>query len=150
MTPAALAEHVEANSLQADPATKLRFNLFVGASTGPEVEDNWARLDMIKSRYPHQVGREISKGINAGRIDFADKHLSMFPQDLTYGFYSLQKKHGETGKPLDWAIVEATAITEEGAIVPGASVGATPEILQSAEKIIIECVSAIFVASFSY
>lgn len=35
-------------------------------------------------------------------------------------------------------IVEATAITEEGWIVPGASVGATPELLQMADKVIIE------------
>lgn len=62
----------------------------------------------------------------------------MFPQDLTYGYYSLKKTHGDPRKPLNWAIVEATAITEEGHIVPGASVGATPEILESAERIIIE------------
>jgi len=66
------------------------------------------------------------------------QHLSMFPQNLTYGFYSLKKQHGERSRPLDWAIVEATEILEDGSIVPGASVGATPEILQSAEKIIIE------------
>ena len=62
----------------------------------------------------------------------------VFPQDLTYGYYNLAKTHGDLDKPLDWAIVEATAITEQGHIVPGASVGATPEIVQSAEKIIIE------------
>ncbi|KAG6916363.1 hypothetical protein DXG01_007199 [Tephrocybe rancida] len=134
----AIADHVEANNLQADPATKKKFNLFVGASVGPEVEDRWARLDMIARRYPHQVGKDISKGINAGRIEFADKHLSMFPQDLTYGYYNLRKDHGDPRKPLDWAIVEATAITEDGKIVLGASVGATPEILQCAEKIIVE------------
>lgn len=137
-TPTALADYVESENLQADPETKVKFNLFVGASVGPEVEDRWARLDMISHRYPHQVGKDISKGINAGRIEFSDKHLSMFPQDLTYGYYSRNKKHGSPSKPLDWAIVEATAITEEGHIVPGASVGATPEIVQSAEKIIIE------------
>ncbi|PBK85700.1 hypothetical protein ARMGADRAFT_1017770 [Armillaria gallica] len=136
--PTAIADHIESNNLQADPATKKKFNLFVGASVGPEVEDRWARLDMIERRYPHQVGREIAKGINAGRINFADKHLSMFPQDLTYGYYSLKKKHGDPSKPLNWAIVEATAVLEDGSIVPGASVGATPEIVQSAEKIIIE------------
>ncbi|KAJ7593881.1 acyl-CoA carboxylate CoA-transferase [Mycena floridula] len=136
--PTAIADHIESNNLQADPNTKKKFNLFVGASVGPEVEERWAKLDMIAHRYPHQVGKEISKGINEGRIEFADKHLSMFPQDLTYGYYSLRKKHGEPGKHLNWAIVEATAITEDGSIVPGASVGATPEILQSAEKIIIE------------
>ncbi|KAK1222830.1 acetyl-CoA hydrolase [Marasmius sp. AFHP31] len=173
-TPTAIADHIESNNLQANPDTKKKFNLFVGASVGPEVEDRWARLDMcvttfkivlrvlmrfhrIARRYPHQVGKDISKGINAGRINFADKHLSstsrhgimalpgtykphstVFPQDLTYGYYSLKKNHGDPTKPLDWAIVEATAINEEGHIVPGASVGATPEILQSAEKIIIE------------
>ncbi|KIK70295.1 hypothetical protein GYMLUDRAFT_150576 [Collybiopsis luxurians FD-317 M1] len=136
--PTAIADHIEFNNLQNDPTTKKKFNLFVGASVGPEVEDRWAALDMIARRYPHQVGKETSKGINAGRIEFADKHLSMFPQDLTYGYYSLHKKHGDPAKPLDWAIVEATAITEEGYIVPGASVGATPEIVSSAEKIIIE------------
>ncbi|PFH46279.1 hypothetical protein AMATHDRAFT_70228 [Amanita thiersii Skay4041] len=138
MVPSAIADHIEVNSLQANPGTKKKFNLFVGASVGPEVEDRWAKLDMIARRYPHQVGKEVSKGINAGRISFSDKHLSMFAQDLTYGFYNLHKKHGDPRKPLDWAIVEATAITEDGHIVPGASVGATPEIIQSAEKIIIE------------
>lgn len=41
---------------------------------------------MIDRRYPHQVGKNIAKGINAGRIRFADKHLSLFAQDLVYGF----------------------------------------------------------------
>ncbi|KXN81006.1 Acetyl-CoA hydrolase [Leucoagaricus sp. SymC.cos] len=136
--PTAIADHIEQNNLQANPSTKKKFNLFVGASVGPEVEDRWARLDMIARRYPHQVGKDIARGINAGRINFADKHLSMFPQDLTYGYYSLRKTHGDPKKPLNWAIIEATAITEDGHIIPGASVGATPEIVQSAEKIIIE------------
>ena len=85
MIPAALADHVEKNNLQG----KLKFNLFVGASTGAETEDRWATLDMIDRRYPHQVGKNIKKGINAGRIRFADKHLSMFPQDLVYGINAL-------------------------------------------------------------
>jgi acetyl-CoA hydrolase len=57
---------------------------------------------------------------------------------LTYGYYSRDKKHGEPGKQLDWAWVEATEILPDGSIVPGASVGATPEILAAAEKIIVE------------
>ncbi|KAL0095633.1 acetyl-CoA hydrolase [Phycomyces blakesleeanus] len=130
LIPLALADHVEKNNLQG----KMKFNLFVGASTGAETEDRWAELDMIDRRYPHQVGKHIKQGINEGRIRFADKHLSMFPQDLVYGFYT---KDRPTNK-LDIVIVEATAITEEGWIVPGASVGATPELLQMADKIIVE------------
>lgn len=71
-------------------------------------------------------------------MDHLLPYLSVFPQDLVYGYYNLKKKHGDLKKPLDWAIVEATAINEDGSIVPGASVGASPEILDSAEKIIIE------------
>lgn len=53
----------------------------------------------------------------------------------TIGYYTKDKKDS---KKLDIVIVEATAITEDGWIVPGASVGATPELVQMADKIIIE------------
>lgn len=59
----------------------------------------------------------------------------MFPVDLMYGYYTMHKKDNNK---LDYAIIEATAITEDGGIIPGASVGATPEIIQMADKIIIE------------
>lgn len=78
--PTFMADHVEKNGLQG----QLRYSLFVGASSGAETENRWANLDMIERRSPHQVGKEISKGINAGRIKFFDKHLSMFPVDLVY------------------------------------------------------------------
>lgn len=71
---------MEKNNLQG----KLKYSLFVGASSGAETENRWARLDMIERRSPHQVGKEIAKGINEGRIHFFDKHLSMFPVDLVY------------------------------------------------------------------
>jgi acetyl-CoA hydrolase len=86
---------------------------------------------MIDRRSPHQVGKEIAKGINNGNINFFDKHLSMFPVDLVYGFYTKDKPN----KKLDVVIVEATAITEDGGIIPGASVGASPELIQMADKV---------------
>ncbi|RIA97589.1 acetyl-CoA hydrolase [Glomus cerebriforme] len=133
ITPIALAEYVEKNNLQG----KLRFDLYVGASTAAETEDRWARNGMISRRYPYQVGKDVQKEINANRILFADKHLSEFPLDLVSGYYTLDKM-GNSMEKLDVVIVEATAITEEGHIIPGASVGATPEIVQSAANIIIE------------
>ena len=42
----AMADLAEENKLQENPETKKKFNLFVGASVGPEVEDRWASLDM--------------------------------------------------------------------------------------------------------
>lgn len=89
---------------------------------------------MIERRSPHQVGKEIAKGLNTGDIKFFDKHLSMFPSDLVYGWYTLNKPNNK----LDVAVIEASAITEDGGIIPGASVGASPELIQMADKIIIE------------
>jgi len=128
--PIALADHVEKNNLQGTS----KYSLFVGASSGAETENRWADLNMIERRAPHQVGKAIAKGINEGRIKFFDKHLSMFPGDLLYGYYTKDRPHNH----LDVAVIEATAITEDGGIVPGASVGASPEILQMADKIIVE------------
>ncbi len=54
----------------------------------------------IARRYPHQVGKDIAKGINAGRIEFADKHLSKFPQDLTYGYLLPEKRRTAIPKSL--------------------------------------------------
>jgi len=103
---------------------------------------------MIERRSPHQVGKSIAKGINNGNIKFFDKHLSMFPVDLVYvsdgvlistrvvahslqGFYTKDRPN----KKLDVVVVEATAVLEDGSIVPGASVGASPELIQMADKV---------------
>jgi len=104
--PTALADHVEKNNLQG----KLKYNLFVGASSGAETENRWAKLNMIERRAPHQVGKDIAKGINNNNIQFFDKHLSMFPQDLLYGFYTKNKKDNNR---LDVAVVEVRAKTED-------------------------------------
>ncbi|HZV81017.1 MAG TPA: acetyl-CoA hydrolase, partial [Geobacteraceae bacterium] len=129
MVPIALADHVEKNGLQG----KMKFNLFIGASVGVETEDRWASLDMIDRRWPYQTGKNIQGGINEGRIRMGDKHLSMFAQDLGYGFYTK-----ENGGRLDIAVIECSAITENGGLVLTASCGAVPEIVQIADKIIIE------------
>ena len=130
VVPIALANHVEKNNLQG----KLKFNLFIGASVGAETEDRWASLDMIDRRWPYQTGKNIAAGINEGRIRMGDKHLSLFAQDLGYGFYT---KDTESGK-LDLAIIEVSAITEDGGLVPTSSCGVIPEILMICDKIIIE------------
>ena len=129
--PEALVKHVEQNNLQG----KLAFNLFVGASAGVE-EEAWATHDMILRRAPHQVGKPIAKAINQGKIKFFDKHLSMFPQDLTYGFYTQDRT--DPTRYLDFSIIEATAIKEDGSIVPGPSVGGSPEFVACSDKVIIE------------
>lgn len=50
---------------------------------------------------------------------------------MAQGFYTKDRPSNK----IDVAVVEATEIKEDGSIVPGASVGATPELLQLAEKV---------------
>ncbi|MDR2884936.1 MAG: acetyl-CoA hydrolase [Deferribacteraceae bacterium] len=132
--PVAIADYVEQNGLQG----KWKFNLFIGASVGAECEDRWASLKMIDKRWPYQTGKNISKGINSGEIRMGDKHLSVFAQDLLYGFYTK-----ENNGRLDYAFIEASAITEDGHIVLAGSVGASPEIIAIADKIIVEINTAL-------
>ena len=132
--PIALADHVEKNNLQG----QLRFNLFIGASVGVETEDRWASLDMIDRRWPYQTGKNIQKGINSGKIRMGDKHLSMFAQDLGYGFYTK-----DNGGRLDLAIIEVSAVTEDCGLVLTSSCGAVPEICQIADRIILEVNTAV-------
>lgn len=134
VVPIALAEYVEQNHLQG----KMRFNLYIGSFVGENTEGRWAKDDMIASRFPYQSSPDLRKTINSGRCDYHDKHLSMFPQELAWGFYTRGRK-----TPLDIAIVEATEILEDGSIVLAGSVGSTPEECQAADKIIIELNTAI-------
>jgi len=125
--PIALADHVEKNNLQGTT----KYNLFVGASAGAETEDRWAALDMLDRRWPYQTGKNIAKGINEGRIRMGDKHLGHFAQDLGYGFYT------ENGR-VDIAIIEVSAITEDGGLALTSSCGLVPELVTVADKIILE------------
>lgn len=127
--PAVLADFVENNGL----AGRLRFNVFTAASIGNDVDNRWSRLGMIDRRWPHQQGDEIRAAINRGDVNFGDRHLSMFAQDFGYGFYSL-----ENGGRIDIGIIEASCITEEGWIVPTLAVGIVAEIIDRADRIIVE------------
>eukprot|EP01029_Cantina_marsupialis_P020790 TRINITY_DN48_c3_g1_i1.p1 TRINITY_DN48_c3_g1~~TRINITY_DN48_c3_g1_i1.p1 ORF type:complete len:523 (-),score=118.76 TRINITY_DN48_c3_g1_i1:135-1703(-) len=127
--PTALADHVE------QTGEKMGFELFVGASVGAETEDRMASLGMIKRRWPYQTGKNIAKGINNGEISMGDTHLSMFAQNIEYGFYSTETPKG---KNLDIAIVECTEILPNGGLVLGTGIGMSPQAVSSADKIIIE------------
>src|SRR5512134_3079174 len=129
MVPIAVADHVEKNNLQG----KMKFNLFIGASVGAETENRWASLDMIDRRWPYQTGKDIAAGINEGRIRMGDKHLSLFAQDLGYGYYT---KDTPTGK-LDLAIIEVSAITEDGGLVPSSTFRLIPKTPLFSDTIIV-------------
>lgn len=129
--PDVLSDYVEANNLQGE----LRFSLLCGASTGP-MELRWAKNKMLSKRSPYQSGKIIADGVNSGEIEFFDKHLSSWIQDIGYGFYSLDKPPSEPS--IDIAIIECSGISEDGSLIMGPAIGAVPELTSVASKIILE------------
>lgn len=127
--PLFIADYVEKNNL----VGKWKFNLYAGASMGVEVEDRWAELGLTARRWPYQTAKTLNKQINSGQVLLGDKHLSLFAQDLLNGFYTK-----DSGGSLDIAIIEASAIDENGNIILAGSIGAAPEIITIADKIIVE------------
>lgn len=134
VVPRALADHVEANGLQG----KLRLNVFTGGSVAAEIENRWAEVKLIDRRFPYQLGDTIRRAVNDGTVRMSDKHLGLYAEDLFNGFYTKDR-----GGTLDFAIVEATAITEEGGIVLSTTVAAAPEIITIADRVIVELNTAL-------
>jgi succinate CoA transferase len=105
-----------------------KIGVITGASTGPSLDGELARADAIKFRTPYQSDGDLRASINAGKTHFFDMHLSLLPQYVRYGFL---------GK-LDWAVVEAADVSEDGKILLTTSVGASPTFLTQAKRILIE------------
>jgi len=86
---------------------------------------------MISGRWPYITGKHIAQNINNGTLDMGDAHVSNFAQYLAYGFYTMDR-------PLDIGIIEVAEIAPDGGLLLGGAVGSVPEIVQKAEKLIIE------------
>ena len=103
-------------------------SVWSGSSSGKELDETLALAGCIKCRYPYQSNNILRKMINDGSIDYSDYHLSMGGQNFRYGFY---------GK-MDYALIEAVAITENGGIVPSFAVGDAPNFIKCADRVFIE------------
>lgn len=122
VVPLALADRVKKSG------EKLKINLFTGASIGDEVDGVLAEVGLIAKRLPFQNERKMRAKINAGEMLFLDQHLSHTAEQVRNGFLP----------PIDVAILEAVAITEDGGIVPSTSVGNSSIFASLAKTIIIE------------
>ena len=111
-----------------DRGEDFRIRMFTGASTAPELDGALAEANGVAFRSPYQSDPGMRAKINAGDTHYQDIHLSHTAKLMSMGFF---------GK-LDFAVVEATAITGEGYLVPSSSVGANRTYLEVADKIIIE------------
>ena len=107
---------------------KFQVSVFTGASTGPELDGALAMAGGIHLRLPYQSDPETRKRINAGEMEYMDIHLSHVAQFVEYGFL---------GK-LDVALIEVTAILEDGRVIPSSSIGNNKTWIDQADRIILE------------
>lgn len=117
-------------ALAAKSATQgpLNLTLYTGASLGNDSDGLMANSGVIARRAPFQVDADMRSSINTGKVKFFDQHLSQMAEFL----------RSEPGYPIDVAIIEAVAITEDGHIVPSTSVGNSASFVNQAKKVIVE------------
>ena len=109
-------------------ATPFKITLLTGASLGHNIDGLLSEAHIVARRMPFQTDPKMRAAINRGEVMFVDQHLSEMVEHL---------RAREMGR-LHVAIVEATAITEEGWIVPTTSVGNTASFAILADKVIVE------------
>ncbi|MCC6492708.1 MAG: succinate CoA transferase [Pirellulales bacterium] len=107
---------------------RFKIRVLTGASTGASLDEALAEADAIAWRAPYQGSRALRSRINAQRVEFVDMHLSHLPQMVEFGFFG----------NLDFAVVEAVEVTNDGRVYLSASVGASPSFLRHADKVVIE------------
>jgi succinyl-CoA:acetate CoA-transferase len=105
----------------------LKVNIFTGASLGADIDKILAEAGIVNKRLPFQAEPAMRKAINKGEMLFTDIHLSHVSEMVRADIL-----------PIDVAIVEAVAITEDGMIVPTTSVGNSMAFVQHAKEIIVE------------
>ncbi|HVJ33055.1 MAG TPA: acetyl-CoA hydrolase/transferase family protein [Terriglobia bacterium] len=118
--PMALAERAKTEPL--------KITLMTGASLGNDLDKTLAEAGVLARRLPFQSDPFLREQINAGKVMFIDQHLSETVEQL---------RSRQIG-PIDIAIIEASAITETGGIVPTTSVGNSATFAILAERVIVE------------
>src|SRR3954453_20092854 len=123
--PLALARRItEANA----GGARFRINVWTGASTAPELDGALAAADGNELRLPYQSDPVSRPKINDGLMEYIDVPLSHVAQLAWEGFLG----------PLDVAVVEVSAITEEGNLVPSSSIGNNKTWLDRADRVVLE------------
>lgn len=105
-----------------------QITLITGASLGHDVDKILTEAHILARRMPFQVDRTLRAAINRGEVMFIDQHLSETVEQL---------RSNQIGS-IDYAVVEALAITESGGIIPTTSVGNSASFAILAEKVIVE------------
>jgi succinyl-CoA:acetate CoA-transferase len=123
--PPALAERIREAHARGE---EFMVSSWTGASTAPEHDGALAEVDGVRFRAPYQSDPVQRAKINDGTTYYSDIHLSHMPNLVAQGFLG----------DLDLAVIEVTAITEDGELVPSSSIGANRTYIEKAKRIILE------------
>lgn len=107
---------------------KFKVNVYTGASLGSDIDKLFAEMGIVSKRLPFQADATMRRKINEGELQFVDQHLSHTSELIRTNVLD----------PIDFAIIEAVSITEDGMIIPTTSVGNSNAFAQYAKEIIIE------------
>ncbi|HET8869737.1 MAG TPA: acetyl-CoA hydrolase/transferase family protein [Aquabacterium sp.] len=118
--PFALAERARAHPFQ--------ITLMTGASLGHDADKVLSDAGVTARRMPFQVDATLRRRINDGDVMFIDQHLSE----------TVELLRNRQIAPVDVAVIEATCITADGAIVPTTSVGNSASFAILARQVIVE------------
>ena len=108
VVPVALAERASENPF--------KITLLTGASLGSDIDKTLTEAGVLARRIPFQADPVLRKAINNGEVMFVDQHLSE----------TVEMLRSRQLPPVDVAVIEAVAITEDGGIIPTTSIGNSP------------------------
>lgn len=108
--------------------TPFKITLLTGASLGHDVDKILTEAGVLARRMPFQVDRTLRAAINRGEVMFIDQHLSETVEQL---------RSNQIG-PVDYAVIEAIAINEDGGVIPTTSIGNSASFAILAKKVIVE------------
>lgn len=107
---------------------QFKVNIFTGASLGSDIDRLFSESGMIHKRLPFQADKTMRNNINEGNHLFVDQHLS----------HTAELLRQDAIAKIDYCILEAIAITDDGYIIPTTSIGNSLAFAENADNIIIE------------
>ncbi len=127
-TPKAVtAELAKVAHAEHEAGRPFQVGILTGASTGNSCDGVLSIENAIRYRAPYTTNADFRKRVNAGLIAYNDIHLSQMAQEIRYGFLG----------DVDWAIIEACAVTDDGKIYLTAAGGISPTVARLAKKGVI-------------
>lgn len=105
----------------------LDLTLISGGSVGDEIDVDLVESGHVSRRFPYQSRTTSRERINAGEMDFHDRHISRLGAELGFNNFG----------PVDVAVVEAVSLGEDW-LIPSMSIGSTPEFVDTADRLIVE------------